>query len=95
MVTDSGVSTTAADKGRCRHELTNLGWGNGYGRESPAEGTRSAELTREQARELFDRRARAELNMSGEEFIRAWEAGELDPDDDHVIALWMILPFAR
>jgi len=33
--------------------------------------------------------------MSGEEFIRAWEAGELDPDDDRVIGLWMILPFGR
>lgn len=52
-------------------------------------------LTREQARALFDRRVRADLDMSGDEFIRAWEAGELDPDDDRVIGLWMILPFGR
>jgi hypothetical protein len=62
---------------------------------APQEEPAPRELTPEQARELFDRRARAELNMSGEEFIRAWEAGELDPDDDRVIGLWMILPFGR
>lgn len=53
------------------------------------------ELTRAEARALFDRRARAELGMSGVEFLRAWDAGELDPDDERVIGLWMILPFGR
>lgn len=53
------------------------------------------ELTAEQARRLFDERARQRTGLSGEEFVRAWEAGELDPDDDDVLAVWMLLPLAR
>jgi hypothetical protein len=30
----------------------------------------------EEGRELFDRQARLRLGMSGEEFLRAWDAGE-------------------
>lgn len=33
--------------------------------------------------------------MSGEEFIRGWDSGGLDDDDDHIIGLWMILAFRR
>lgn len=53
------------------------------------------ELTPAEARAIFDRRTRAELGISGHELIRAWDAGEVDPDDDRVIGLWMILPFGR
>ncbi|MGH3089357.1 MAG: hypothetical protein ACRDSJ_18850 [Rubrobacteraceae bacterium] len=40
------------------------------------------QLTREEGRELLDRHARRYLGISGEEFIRRWDAGEYgDPDD--------------
>ena len=54
------------------------------------------ELTREEGRALFDQRAREWLGMSGEEFIRKLEAGEIeDPDRTDVIALAIMIPFAR
>jgi hypothetical protein len=55
------------------------------------------ELTPEQGRALFDRRARYYLHMSGEEFVRAWDAGEFDDDPDRpeVMSVVMLLPFAR
>ena len=32
--------------------------------------------------------------MSGEDFVRAWERGELDPDrDQHVARVSMLIPF--
>ncbi len=53
-------------------------------------------LTPEQGRELFDRQARLRLGMSGDEFIRAWDAGEFgDRDDSDLMGLVMMLPFAR
>lgn len=36
----------------------------------------STVLTPEEAREWFDRKARAILGISGPEFIRRWDAGE-------------------
>jgi hypothetical protein len=55
------------------------------------------ELSDEEGRELFDRQARRYLNMSGEEFIRRWDAGEFDegPENPAVVRLAMLLPFAR
>lgn len=54
------------------------------------------ELTAEEGRELFDRAARRYLNMSGDEFIRAWDAGEFDdPEQPDVIRVAMLIPFAR
>ena len=55
------------------------------------------ELTREEGLALLDREARQYLQMSGEEFIRAWEAGEFDTDPDRpdVMYLAMLLPFAQ
>jgi hypothetical protein len=55
------------------------------------------ELTREEGIALLDREARRRLHMSGEEFIRAWEAGEFDDDPDRpeVMYVAMLLPFAR
>jgi hypothetical protein len=53
------------------------------------------ELTLEEGRELFDKQARRYLNMSGEEFINKWEAGEFDDDPDRpeVMEVVMLLPF--
>jgi hypothetical protein len=53
------------------------------------------ELTAEEARAVFDERAQRLVGMGGEEFRRRWEAGELDPDDDRVLRLVMLLPLAR
>jgi hypothetical protein len=54
------------------------------------------ELSAEEGRQLFDQRARQFLGMSGEEFVRRYDAGELDPDaDDDVCRMAMLLPFWR
>jgi hypothetical protein len=57
-------------------------------------------VTPEEAREIFDRRARMELGISGEEFLRRWDAGEYIPVPDttegrKIARLSMILNFAR
>jgi hypothetical protein len=52
-------------------------------------------LSREQGQELLDQRARQFLGMSGEEFRRRYEAGELDPDNDNVLRVALLLPFGR
>lgn len=46
--------------------------------------------------ELLDRQARKYLGMSGEEFMRRYEAGELDHDDYdfNVMRVSMLIPFA-
>ena len=53
------------------------------------------ELTAEQGRQLIDERARSLLGMSGDEFRRRWEAGDLDTDDDNVLHVAMLLPLGR
>jgi hypothetical protein len=53
------------------------------------------ELTAEEGRAAFDERARRLMGMSGPEFRRAWEAGELDANDDRVLWLVMLLPLGR
>lgn len=53
-------------------------------------------LTPEQEREIFERQARKRLGMSGDEFIRAWDAGEFgDRHDSHLMSVAMMLPFVR
>jgi hypothetical protein len=56
-------------------------------------------LSREEARELFDARARELMGMSGEEFLQRYDAGEFDeiedtPEDPGIIHLLMIRPLA-
>lgn len=53
------------------------------------------ELSREEARELIDERARRFLGLSGDEFTERYERGELDPDDDKVMRVAMLLPLGR
>lgn len=52
-------------------------------------------LSHDEGCALFDRAARRYLNMSGEEFIRKYEAGEFgDPDNDpNVMYVAMLIPF--
>ena len=56
--------------------------------------------TPDEARALFDRRARKLLDISGEEFLRRWDAGAYRPVQDtpegrNVGQLVMMMPFAR
>jgi hypothetical protein len=53
------------------------------------------ELTREEGQRLLNERARRYLGMSGEEFRRRYEAGDLDPDNDNVLRVAMLLPLGR
>lgn len=57
------------------------------------------QLTAEEGRALFDRKAREALGISGEEFLRRWDAGEYRPVPDtregrKIGRLVMMLPFA-
>ena len=68
----------------------------GRGVATAEQGVEVRELTREQGRALLDKAARRYLGMSGEEFIRRWEAGEFADDDRYqVVHLAMLLPFAQ
>ena len=60
-----------------------------------AEEPRPRELTPEEGKRLFDERARRFLGMSGKEFVRRYNAGELDADDDNVLRVALLLPFGR
>jgi hypothetical protein len=52
------------------------------------------ELDAREGHELLDRQARRYLGMTAEEFQRAWEVGELDPEaDPNVARVAMLLPF--
>ncbi len=55
------------------------------------------ELDRDGGRVLLDEAARHYLRVSGEEFMRAWDAGEYDSDPDRpeVMRVAMLLPFGR
>jgi hypothetical protein len=54
-------------------------------------------LTRPQGRALLNRRAQAELQMSGEQFIRQWKAGKFGNRAcrPEVMRVAMLLPFAK
>ncbi len=54
------------------------------------------ELSQEEGRKLFDRLAQRYLRMSGEEFLRAWEAGKFKSEDENpeVAQLVMLIPLA-
>jgi hypothetical protein len=54
------------------------------------------EATPEQGRAMLDRAAWEVLNMSGEEFLRWWDAGDFEePDDRAITRVAMLIPFAR
>jgi hypothetical protein len=54
-------------------------------------------LTKEETWEMFDRQARCYFDMSGEEFICAWESGEFDDDPDGPNVMWvaMMIPLVK
>lgn len=53
---------------------------------------RARTLTRQEARALLDRRARHDLGMSGDHFVRAWDAGKLDGDPSRPEVLRVAMP---
>jgi hypothetical protein len=54
------------------------------------------ELTPEEAREIFDRAAREEFGISGEEFLKQWDRGDYaDTDDPRITRLEILMPLAR
>lgn len=69
-------------------------------RTEPAE-NQIIEISEEEGRELFDRNARHHLGISGEEFLRRYDAGEYDDPDDRtknppeVMEVAMLIPLVR
>ena len=54
------------------------------------------ELDREAGQELLDEQARKYLGVGGQEFLRRWDAGEIDVDaDPDVMRVAMLAGFAR
>jgi hypothetical protein len=54
------------------------------------------EIDEEEGRALVDAMARENLGMSGEEFVRRWNAGDIpDPDRTEVLVVAMLLPFMK
>lgn len=61
---------------------------------------RFIQLTPAEGRAFFDRACRRELGMSGEEFLRRYDAGEFDGIEEDefgrkVVVMEMRIPFAR
>ena len=62
----------------------------------PADDIRVIELTREEGMAMFDRQARERLGMSGEEFLRRYDADEIeDTTSSDFMRVWMMIPLAR
>lgn len=53
------------------------------------------ELDRQQGAAFLDREARARLGISGSEFLRRHDNGALDRDDQAVLDVEILIPFAR
>jgi hypothetical protein len=52
-------------------------------------------VSAEEGRAIIDQRAKRFLGMSGEEFRRRYEAGDLDPNDENVLRIGMLLPLGN
>jgi hypothetical protein len=53
------------------------------------------QLDRAEGRKLVDREARRVLGVGVDEFLSRYDAGQVDLDDEDVLALVMLIPFAR
>lgn len=63
---------------------------------SSAHDYRVDEIDEIEGRALVDAMAREYLDMSGEEFVRRWKAGDIpDPDRTDVLRVAMLLPFTK
>ncbi len=68
--------------------------------ETPISETDDIFVSAADGRRMFDEAARARLGISGEEFIRRYEAGEYadmveSEDNRYVVDLVLLIPFAR
>ncbi|HCU91821.1 MAG TPA: hypothetical protein DHU96_03430 [Actinobacteria bacterium] len=55
-----------------------------------------AEATPEEGKAMLDHAAREVLNITGEDFLARWDAGEYEDSDDPAITrVAMLIPFAR
>jgi hypothetical protein len=54
-------------------------------------------LSQDEALVLFDKAARRELHMSGDEFLHAFDLGKFDKDADRpaIMRVLMLLPLVR
>lgn len=53
-------------------------------------------LTRREGRKLLDREAKRNLGISGDEFMRKWDAKKFkDPDRPEIMRVAFLLPFGR
>jgi hypothetical protein len=57
--------------------------------------THVVEVTPDEGAALLDAAARDKLHISGEEFLRRYDAGELDREDLAVLDVEILVPFAR
>jgi hypothetical protein len=63
---------------------------------SDSDGVEIVEVTPEEGMRLLDRQTRARLNMSAEEFIQRWEAGNIeDPDRTDVLMCAFMIGLTR
>lgn len=67
------------------------------GRTEMATKNDGAQMTREEARQVFDRQARKLLHMSGRDFVREYDARKFDRrrEEPAVRRLEMLLPLVR
>ncbi len=60
------------------------------------DGVETHELTPEEARAIFEKVANEYLGISGQEFIRRWDAGEFDGDERYEVQrVSFLLPLAH
>lgn len=60
-------------------------------------GVKPHKLSRDEGLAIVDRRARRYLGISGEEFVRRWDAGYYkdEPESPGLVRTMMTLPLAR
>jgi hypothetical protein len=60
--------------------------------------TKVRTLSKKKGRALLDRRAKADLKMSGTKFVRLWKSGKFTKkacDRPEIVRVAMLLPFAK
>lgn len=57
--------------------------------------TKTVELDRRAGKRLLNEAAKRHLGMTGTEFLRKYDAGQLPKDDFNVLEVSMLIPFAR
>lgn len=71
---------------------------NGASDHLESDDRRPYEITYEQGKEILDEYTRRRLDMTADEFLRAWDAGEFPDDLDAVpglVGAYIMIPLAR